>query len=63
MLYVDPHDIYFTEGDSYFNFIFWSCHVVCGVLVPWPGMEPIPAALEAQSLNHWTSKEVPEGAS
>ena len=34
MLYVDPHDIYFTEGDSYFNFIFWSCHVVCGVLVP-----------------------------
>ena len=26
----------------------------CGVLVPQPGMEPTPPALEGQSLNYWT---------
>ena len=35
--------------------IFWLC---CGILVPWPGIEPAPPALEAQSLNHWTAGEV-----
>ena len=24
-----------------------------------PGMEPLPATVEAWSLNHWTAKEVP----
>ena len=28
-----------------------------GVLVPWPGIEPAPHALEAQSLNHWTTRQ------
>ena len=28
-------------------------------LVPWPGTEPRAPALGAQSLSHWTSKEVP----
>ena len=28
-------------------------------LVPWPGIEPGPPALGAQSLSHWPSKEVP----
>ena len=33
----------------------------CGTwdLLPWPGMEPRPPALGAQSLIHWTSREVP----
>ena len=31
----------------------------CGILVPWPGMETAAPALEAQSLNHWTPREVP----
>ena len=30
-------------------------------LVPPPGVEPPPSALEAQSLNHWTAREVPDG--
>ena len=30
----------------------------CGILVPWPGIEPTPPAVEVQSLNHWTTKEV-----
>ena len=25
---------------------------------PWPRIEPVPPAEEAQSLNHWTTKEV-----
>ena len=27
--------------------------------LPRPGIEPIPSALGAQSLNHWTTREVP----
>ena len=33
--------------------------MVCGILVPQPGIEPEPPALEAQSLNHGSTKEVP----
>ena len=28
-----------------------------GILVPWPGIDSMPTAVEAQSLNHWTSRE------
>ena len=28
-------------------------------LVPWPGIEPWPPALGAQSLSHWITREVP----
>ena len=28
-------------------------------LVPWPGIEPLPPALGALSLSHWTTREVP----
>ena len=41
-------------------FIFWPCCVVCGILVPQPGIKPVPPALKMQSLNHWTSREVPK---
>ena len=56
-----------------FKFIFiyfiWLCHVSatasgtfsCGMwdLVSWPRMEPGASALGAQSLSHWTIREVP----
>ena len=38
--------------------IFFGC-TAYGILVPHPGVEPISPVLEAQSLNHWTSREVP----
>ncbi|KAB0372384.1 hypothetical protein FD755_016176, partial [Muntiacus reevesi] len=41
---------------SYF-FSHTMCHVES--LVPWPGIKLVPPALGAQSLNHWTSREVP----
>ena len=31
-----------------------------GILVPRPGIEPIPPKVETWSLNHWTAREVPE---
>ena len=34
-------------------------HVACGILVPRPRIEPVPPAAEAQSLYHWTAREVP----
>ena len=30
-----------------------------GILIPQPGIEPASPALEVQSLNHWTTREVP----
>ena len=33
--------------------------VACGILVPQPGVEPGPLAVEAQSTNHWIAREVP----
>ena len=34
--------------------MFWPHHVACGILAPWPGIEPVPPGLEAQNLNHCT---------
>ena len=36
-----------------------SC-TACGILVPQPGIKPMSLALEAQSIPHWTTREVPE---
>jgi len=39
--------------------LFWPWHGACEILVPWPRIEPMPPAVEARSLNHWTSREAP----
>ena len=41
------------------NYFFWLRHVAHGILVPRPGIEPVPPVLEVPSLNHWTTREVP----
>ena len=46
----------FTEEE-----IFFFGPAACGILVSRPGIEPSPPALEVQSLNHWTAREVPQG--
>ena len=56
---------------DHFSSLYWICfniapvssfwffdYEACGTLVPWPGMEQHLPALEAQSLNHWTAREV-----
>ena len=48
---------YWNLGLFFSNF--WPCHVVCRILVPQPGIEPMPPTVEARSLNHWAAREVP----
>ena len=51
----------FFAGDHEILFdlaFFWSCHEACKILVPLLGIGLVPLALEAQSLNHWTAREV-----
>ena len=43
----------------HFIYFYWPCRTACGILVPRPGIEPVPPAVETQSLNHWTTREVP----
>ena len=40
------------------RFFFPTPHTV-GILAPLTGIEPTPPALEGQSLNHWTAREIP----
>ena len=49
-----------SESGHFFFFLFWLHHTACGILVPWPGIEPVPHAVEVQHPNHWTAREVPE---
>ena len=47
-------------GSFLFNFGMWTLNCSLWDLVPWPGIEPRPPALGAQSLSHWTTREVPK---
>ena len=57
-----------TELTDLISFIRWlflliwtlllSHFMTCGILALWPGIEPTTLALEAQSLKHWTAREV-----
>ena len=42
-----------------FFFFNWLNLTACGNLVPQPGIKPEPPALEAQSFNHWATREAP----
>ena len=37
--------------------------MACGILVPKPGIELVPPAVEVWSLNHWTTRESPSSSS
>ena len=47
-----------SHSTSFF-FFFWPLGLACGILVPQPGIEPRPPAVEVWSPNHWTAREVP----
>ena len=40
-----------------YYYYFWPCLMACGILVPWPGTESPPTTVEAQSPNHWITRE------
>ena len=47
--------------DFIFIYLFiWPHRASRGILVPRPGIEPTPLALEVRRLNHWTVREVPK---
>ena len=39
---------------------FWMHCKACRILVPWPGLKAESPAVDAQNLNHWTTREVPK---
>ena len=41
-----------------FFLTFWLYHRE--ILVPWPGMEPGPPAVETWNLSHWTTRDIPK---
>ena len=49
--------IFFT---IFYLFIYWVFCVACGILVPKSRVKPMPSAVKAQSLDHWTAGEVSE---
>ena len=42
-----------------FYLTFLLRHAAYGILVPQQGIELVPPAVEAQSLNHWVIREIP----
>ena len=53
------HFHFYSVQEILFFFFLFFCHASCRILVPRPGNETVPPGLEAQSLNHWTAREVP----
>ena len=49
----------FLPHSESFSFFFFLHRAACRILVPRPGMEPTPPAVEAQSPNYWTARQVP----
>ena len=42
-----------------FYLFFWLYHETWRILAPWLGIKPMPLAVEAWILNHWTARKVP----
>ena len=70
MIWEDVHNILLgqrKQNQVPFFFLFFGggmwggpCCAACGILVPWPGIEPTPSAVKAWSANHWTAREFPK---
>ena len=48
-----------ANDDILLSFHFWPHFTTCRIVVPWPGIEPAPPAVEAQHTNHWMTREFP----
>ena len=47
-----------SDWTEWAEYHFWPHHVECRILIPRPRSGSMPPAVEAQSLNHWTAREV-----
>ena len=55
-------ELNWTDQYLYFICYFWLPSAPGSILVSWPGIEPVPPAVEAlevQNLNHWTPRDLP----
>ena len=50
--------IFLVGGGGRWVVVLVVWYVEYRILVPQPGIKPAPHAVEAQSLNHWTAREV-----
>ena len=51
-------ECYVPKSDERLFFFLLPRCAGCGILVPWPGIEPVPLEVEMWSLNHWTTRKV-----
>ena len=59
-----PHSTHLSN--FYWSFLsrhlflfFWPHPEACRILVPWPGIDPMPLTLEVWGPNHWVSRKFP----
>ena len=58
----EPTPPYQSEHKNLYLFIYFDCAMPHGgILVPQPGMELVPPTVGEWSLNHWATREVPQG--
>ena len=43
-------------------FSFCLHHMVCGIIVPQPGMKPQPSVVKAPCPNHWAARKFPRSS-
>ena len=56
--HLEPPTLLLLASPCFFLF-FSAVPVACRmILVPRPGIKPVPPEVEARSLNHWTAREV-----
>ena len=58
-LFLVYSQIYATFIIVNFTYLLLVHCAVCWILVPWPGIEPGPSAVKAQSPNYWFAREFP----
>ena len=61
----DAHPVLTLWGVKSQSFAFFFCFqywMACGILVPPPGIKSATPAVEAWSLNHWTTREAPHSS-
>ena len=48
-----------TSGTFFLFLLFFFCWAAAlGILLPRPGIEPEPPAVEVRSLSHWTARDI-----
>ena len=50
---------FLSKEITFIHLFIWPCCMVCGILVPWPGIKPRALAVDVQHPNHWTTRELP----